>query len=223
MKLVSLEFEGTILLENEKCVEWIIESPKTFLKQLQELINQNDGYDGKFILSNEDTIIDFSKNTMIINDLFDIDINNKKVLSKLYEELKEITYCEKFYIRTNNILSDIYSYITELEDELDYCIEFIEDIDIQSLFKIMNIRYEIKSNNFLENIIEYMKIMNRVFRIKIFFVVNIRSFLEDYEMKILVQELEYQDFQVIFMENSEKECILNLRRYIIDKDLCEIY
>lgn len=187
------------------------------------MINQNEGYDGKFILSNEDTIIDFSKNTKIINDLFDIDINNKKVLSKLYEELKEITYCEKFYIRTNNILSDIYSYITELEDELDYCIEFIEDIDIQSLFKIMNIRYEIKSNNFLENIIEYMKIMNRVFRIKIFFVVNIRSFLEDYEMKILVQELEYQDFQVIFMENSEKECILNLRRYIIDKDLCEIY
>ena len=60
-------------------------------------------------------------------------------------------------------------------------------------------------------------------RIKLFVFVNLRSYLTDAQMKALIQEITYQEVQVLFIENQERACLEGGMRYIIDKDRCEIY
>lgn len=51
---------------------------------------------------------------------------------------------------------------------------------------------------------------------------NLRSYLTDEQIQELMEEALRQQIYVVLVENSQKNCIEGGKRYIIDKDMCEI-
>ena len=61
-----------------------------------------------------------------------------------------------------------------------------------------------------------------VFDIRVLVFVNLRSYLTDEQIQELMEEALRQQIYVVLVENSQKNCIEGGKRYIIDKDMCEI-
>lgn len=223
MKLVHASLSGILIKDNQNCMEWIIESPNMFRLYVQEWIRQTEGKEGKFVLSKDDKIQDISKKAMMILDPFSIDINCKKMLTKLYEELKNIAYGEKFYLETQELMQKLLEYILKLENETSHVLNLAQEIDLACVFKAFDLKHEIVEDDFLQILVQYIKIARNVLGIELFLLVNIRSYLDDQQMRLLVREVMYQNIQMICVENTERDCIPNMNRYIIDIDLCEIY
>lgn len=87
MKIINKNWQRKIEIEDNIIYTLVFENKKYYRENIIELINQYKGNEGSFILSSDNKEISFDKNSYIITDIFNIDINNKKVLSKIYSSL----------------------------------------------------------------------------------------------------------------------------------------
>ena len=111
MKLVHPELSRAIIDDTVDYTEWIIEAAESFATFVYELKNQCDGIDGRYVLSDADKELGISKNMDIVFDIFSIDINSKKIINKLYEEMQKVAYSEKVNVKTQEIAQSIQRYI----------------------------------------------------------------------------------------------------------------
>lgn len=223
MKLVSCELSKPILSDENLVTEWIIESPKLFSRYVQELVQQCEGEDGQFVLSHKDKIVEISKRMEIILNPFNVEINSKKVLTKLYSELDKLAKSEEMYLETRQIIQSLIEYLLDLEQKSDYILGFEQEIDLALIFKAVGIKHEIIEENYFENLIRYVKIVSSVLGIKIMTFVNLRSYLDDVQLESLLKEANYQEIQILLIENQQRACLKDTFCYIIDSDQCEIF
>ena len=223
MKLVHSELENIIINDKDVYTEWIIESPEIMAMYIQELYQQCNGNEGRFVLSQGDREMELSKKAELIMNPFAVELNGRKVLNKLYAELDKISKMETMYMQTLKIAQDIKEYILALEYEADYSLDFDEELDVPGLLKMAGVRYEVAEGNFLERVIQYIKIAVTVLQERMIIFINLRSYLSDVQMQEVIQEIQYQEIQAIFIENQERNCLGGGKRYIIDTDRCEIF
>ena len=222
MKLAHAELNRSIEIEPISPCEWIIESPEVFAKYIQELLKQSSGEEGDFVFSQDEKIIDFSKKGEIILNPFLVDINEKRIVNKLYVHLNELAHTEVFYIQTQEILHQIHQYIYELEQESRHILCMDDNIDLLSVFKAVGVRHEVYEEDFCDNLCRYIKVIGEVLGIRLVVFVNLRSFLSDEQLYELIKNVSYEDISLLLIESKERSCISGVNRYIIDMDLCEI-
>lgn len=223
MRLVHFELSGEILSDKVGFTEWIIESPDIFSEYVLELSAQISGSEGRFVLSEKNKELDLAKKADVIFNPLTVDVNSRKILSKLYLELSNLSNGEQMYIKTVELLRHLQEYMLDLKQCTEYILEFDQEIDISALLKAVNIRYETKDMDFQERLIQYMKILAAMAGIKVFIFVNLRSYLTDHQMQEVIKEMKYQDVKGLFIESQQKGCIEGVKQYIIDIDRCEIY
>lgn len=192
------------------------------LSDVMELAGQVEGKEGRFVLSDNEKEVDISKNVELIFNIFALDINERKLISKLYMELEKLTADERFYVKTQEMKQYLQEYLLQLEQETDYILDLADEIDFASLFKAFGIKYEVLEENFLERLVRYMRIVERLLKKKLFVFVNLRSYLSNQQIDELIKEATYQEIQLLLIETCARDCIEGVTRYIIDKDGCEI-
>lgn len=222
MKLVHPDMEGQILLDFQRPFEWIIESPDIFLNFLRELCFQIDGGEGRFVLSDEEEL-SLSKYAEIIINPLNVDMNDRKVLNKLYAELSELSFGEELYLETQKMLAGFQEYFMKLEHISDYFLEMDSKIDMVAVFKTMGVKFQNCADNLIENLCQYIEIMASLLKKKIIIMVNIRSYVNDDQLKLLIENIRYKEIALLLIENVERELPDSICRYIIDRDHCEIY
>ena len=223
MKLVHSDLSADILNDKNVFTEWILESPELYAKYLQELFSQQNGEEGQFVLSHKEKELNIAKSVEIIVNPFNVEINGRKILNKLYTELDQLSKSEIMYTKTLELTGKMQEYMLELEQNTEYILEFDMDLDMTALFKTVGIRHEEQETDFFERLIRYIKIAVNVLSTKVFVFINIRIYLTDLQMQELIKEISYQEVKALFIENQERSCMEGGMRYIIDRDGCEIY
>lgn len=125
-------------------------------------------------------------------------------------------------VKTQEMKQYLQEYLLQLEQETDYILDLADEIDFASLFKAFGIKYEVLEENFLERLVRYMRIVERLLKKKLFVFVNLRSYLSNQQIDELIKEATYQEIQLLLIETCARDCIEGVTRYIIDKDGCEI-
>lgn len=224
MKIINKNWQRKIEIEDNIIYTLVFENKKYYRENIIELINQHKGNEGRFILSNDNKEISFDKNSYIITDIFNIDINNKKVLSKIYSSLlKEIVEDISSY---NELSTNIKVYFEKLIFNSSLEIEQGEEIDMSSLLKLGDFKIHVEQDDILEKFIKFLKVLTELCGCKIIFVVGLHNVFTNDEIikiykevclnKINIINIEYQQFKNLSNENY-KEIV-----YIFDKDNCEI-
>lgn len=180
------------------------------------------GQEGRYVLSDKEKEVDLAKNVEIIFDIFSLEINEKRILNKLYSEMNELAKSEEFFVKTQEVIQGIQKYLLDLEYATDYILTFEQEIELPALFKAAGLRHEEIEENYFERIIRYVKIVVSILHIRVLVFVNLRSYLTDEQIQELMEEALRQQIYVVLVENSQKNCIEGGKRYIIDKDMCEI-
>ena len=189
---------------------------------ISELAEQCKGQEGRYVLSDKEKEVDLAKNVEIIFDIFSLEINEKRILNKLYSEMNELAKSEEFFVKTQEVIQGIQKYLLDLEYATDYILTFEQEIELPALFKAAGLRHEEIEENYFERIIRYVKIVVSILHIRVLVFVNLRSYLTDEQIQELMEEALRQQIYVVLVENSQKNCIEGEKRYIIDKDMCEI-
>ena len=103
MKLAYVDLGRPIELDCHRATEWVIESPELFVQYTQMLYRQMESEEGKFVLSENDEILDFPKQAEIILNPFALDFNDRRIQKKLYSELQKTAYGENVFIGHSEI------------------------------------------------------------------------------------------------------------------------
>lgn len=224
MKIINKNWQRKIEIEDNIIYTLVFENKKYYRENIIELINQHKGNEGSYILSNDNKEISFDKNSYIITDIFNIDINNKKVLSKIYSSLlKEIVEDISSY---NELSTNIRVYFEKLIFNSSLEIEQGEEIDMSSLLKLGDFKIHVENDDILEKFLKFLKVLSELCSYKIIFVVGLHTVFTQDEIieiykevclnKINIINIEYQQFNNLSNENY-KEIV-----YIFDGDNCEI-
>lgn len=226
MKLVHPILEQHIKFEENIVNIICVENPKYLVKMILDIQSQVQGFDmGEFVLS-ENKLIDFKNNVELITDIFNLDFNSKKLTNKIHQILAENAVDEEFYLKSAEITSQIREYINELILDSSYDLTYNDKLDPPAIIKMAGIKAsEEEQQSILERILKYVELNQELLGTKLFVFVNLKSFLDQEDLKDFYREILYRKINILLLENCYKYDIIELeieRYFILDKDLCEI-
>ena len=224
MKIINKNWQRKIEIEDNIIYTVVFENKVYYRENIIELINQHKGHEGNYIFSSNNKEIEFGKYSHIITDIFSIDINSKKVLTKVYSSLLNLVVED--VSRYNELSTNIKVYFEKLIFDSSLEIEQGEEIDMSSLLKLGDFKIHVDNDDILEKLIKFLKVLTELCNCKIIFVLGLHNVFTIDEIKEVYKEvclnkiniinIEYQKFENISSENY-REIV-----YIFDKDNCEI-
>ena len=209
-------------LNEDKILTLTIENQHIFYSIITDIQSQLDGNDGIFVLSESFQPLDLRKNTELITQLVPFTVNQKELINKLYNLLKKEAVDEIMYQSTHEIMSNISEYLYKLTEEQDMELAITVPEDITGILKAFDVKFEDNNMSLSEKILEYTITSNELKGKKLFIIVNLRSYLTDFQTEQLFQSLLLKKIQLICIECAEHERLKNEEVIIIDKDMCVI-
>ncbi len=224
MKIINKNWQRKIEIEENTIYTLVFENKKYYRENIKELISQHKGNEGNYIYSNDNKEISFEKSSYIITDIFNIEVNSKKILTKIYNSLLKQIIDDT--VEYNELTTHIRAYFEKLIFNSTFGVEQGEEIDINSLLKLGDFRIHIEEDDILEKFIKFLKVLVQLFGINIIFIVGLHNVFTDEEIKEIYKEvcvnkiniinIEYRQFDNLSDENYIEKV------YIFDKDNCEI-
>lgn len=224
MKIINKNWQRKIEIEENTIYTLVFENKKYYRENIKELISQHKGNEGNYIYSNDNKELSFEKSSYIITDIFNIEVNSKKFLTKIYNSLLKQIIDDT--VEYNELTTHIRAYFEKLIFNSTFGVEQGEEIDINSLLKLGDFRIHIEEDDILEKFIKFLKVLVQLFGINIIFIVGLHNVFTDEEIKEIYKEvcvnkiniinIEYRQFDNLSDENYIEKV------YIFDKDNCEI-
>ena len=224
MKIINREWHRQIELKENVIHTLVFENKLYYREIILELLRQHKGLEGNFILSEKNKEISFDKHSYFISDLFNMDINSKKVLSKVYTTLQK--QVEEDIVEYNQLASVIKRYFERLIFNNNLDLEQDEEIDVMALLKLGDFKIHFEESNYLEKIIKYMRILIDLCGVKVIFLIGLHSIFNNNEIRQFYKEICLNKIKIVnietqqFSDYSNEDCKESI--YIFDKDNCEI-
>lgn len=197
-----------------------IENQDLFRKTLLQLYHNNE--DQWFIVSENFKPMDYSKNVRIVDDILNFTMNDKKLLSKLNQDLEE--YVNSYYYeKLQSIREELFVLCKKLSCSFDFNVEYNDTVETSAIIKLMNFRPRDDSENILERFARYLILLNKYIGVKLFITVNLYLYFSQREINMLFETLAYNHINLLDLE-GESQVVTDKHSelIIIDKDLCEI-
>lgn len=221
MKLVEREYGIEVDIKENIVSIIVLEDVKLRLPLINELFSQTSGKEGNWLLFENDKSFDLEKKVELILEPLTLTLNNKKVKTKLYQDIKTIAqdYC---FSQGLEVHSQICNYLENMLDKLPYPIKYDEDWDVSEILKAYNVELVEEYDNIFEKLYNYIKLVNTVCGTDIFIMVNIKQYLTDEQITELYKMAAYGKIQLVLIEfstNNKRDCE---ELYILDNDDCVI-
>ncbi len=221
-KLVYGKYDIFMSLEENYVNELIIENPPILAEMVQELTAQADGGEGGFVLSEDGKPLSVEKNLVFIKDPFSVDVNQRKLLSKLYEELEEHTK-DTLFFEGEDFYHAYIRYMNGVCEKSGLFLTYEEEPKVEDIFKRAKLRIDCQAESLVEQIAEYIRVWAELLHQEVFVFLNLKLFLIKEELEALYQECFYRKVQMILIEAVFTEKMPEEKIYLIDKDKCIIY
>lgn len=222
MRMAFAELGLNILFEDNMATEFLIESPDLYQRIISKLLDQYNGnYDG-FVFSDNDKELRLDKSADIILNPFQIDINNRKILTKVYlDVVKEQEEINLEFM--HNLYSEMERFVINICEQSDYALTYDKKIEFIDILKLYNVHWDDSEDDLASRIIAYIKLSHRVLNIRIFVFIGLKSFLSNDVLDQLLKTIAYEKVNVLLFERYDSAVLEHEKRVIIDKDACLIY
>lgn len=220
MKMSHYDFETEFILMPERVNVLVIEDEERFYKYCSELKSQINAGHGGFCLFEGDKLFSFAKCTYIIDNYFDMQLNDKRTICKLHQMLQEETET-KFYGDFSALKQTFQVLFDKLNAVSEYSIEYDDDELIGKLFKCFDVKLS-EESGLLELLLARIKVLAEFFNVKCVFFINVKTVLSPKQLSALYHELQLEEINAFLLENTVKEKLEEEHIVVVDRDLCEI-
>lgn len=220
MKFAHPELSTVVDTNIGKINTIVIENQVLFRNIVEDIQLQIDGYNGIGVVSDNDKILAFSKHVELISNFYPFEINRKNLISHASRNLEK-NLLDEYYEKTMMLLGQLETVLMNATMNMAGDIQFTK-LDCASIIKGIGLEFRDEYSSLLEKIIDYFELVLEYEGAKIFFVVNLRSFASDDEIKEFMSDVLMHGIPVIMIENKEYPLSEFENRLIIDIDLCEM-
>lgn len=218
MKLISDFFENAFELKFKELNILVIENKQFFRRLIYDLKKSVSGNESCFKIIENLEEKDLSKISAFITDVFDININESKIINRIYNLLIEESNGSELYDQKIKFENEINKFIEELIFKFDYNLTY-DHIDYKNIFKGVNLHIEDNFQGLMENLLEYIDISYKLLDKKIFFILNLNCYFNSYELEELKRYLCYNNVVVVLLQNRlDLEILKSENIKIIDLD-----
>ena len=222
MRMICESYGLECVMDENSITEILFDMPERFIEFVQRLWSQIAGDDDFLILSEDDKELRLEKAAEIITDPFHIDLNNRKVLTRIYKDVVEDLQCKKLE-ELMNIQNQLESLVIDACEQSVYALTYDAELDFSNILKLYNVRIDEGESDIINRLISYVKLSHQVLGTKLFFFINLKVYLSEQMLTDFYQSIQYEKVYAVMIERFEskkKECE---KRIIIDKDGCLIY
>ena len=225
MKIFSLE--NDIIFTEEYINVLQIQDKKLFtnvINSLNDNINNIEDTKERIIILDNDTEIKIEKEVLMFIDVFNIDFNQKKIQSALYNKIEKIYKQEfermsEFQTIFQNLLLNVLDVFNEFPFEFNYK----ESIGIQEYLKLLGLKISNNKGKITDTIFSLLDVVEYLSVAKLLIFVNIKLYLGNDEIQEVYKYAMYKKVNILLIETGEeKESLENEKILYIDSDYDEI-
>ncbi len=200
----------------------VIENPIMMRDLLTELGEQSQGGAGGFVLSVDYEPVPVNKNLILVKDPLHINCNEKKILTKIYQNIADE---EKtiYHPERDNFEKAYLVYMKELCLLSPLPLVYDEKLSLEELLKCAHVLIEHSTGSFAEDIWHYIKVMSDLLSTKVFVFVNLKCYMSTEELDLLYQQCSYEQKSLLLIESHDTPPHPDEKKYIVDSDGCMIY
>lgn len=222
MMLVYPMLNLKIEFEENTINSLIVENQNLLFEMINDLNNQTEGLDGKFVLSEDNEPIEIRKYAELITGLVPFTMNKKDILTKLYADIQKKALAADMFEYTNRILSDIERYVCDLSDIYSNELECTSAADIVPLLKMFNLKFAEEGKSLCEKLLDYFEAATYYKGKRLFITVNLRSFIDDQKADLFFKGVAMRKINLLCIDSYAYDKLSYEKRVIIDRDLCII-
>lgn len=213
MKLSHFDFEEPFYIDSSYINVLVLENPSSMYAYAKELSDQINGKAGRFIC-------DELKSCLIVSDYLNFTINDKKILTKLYQSLYAIV-TEDYVLEYADIQSRIFSLLENLNAGAQYPLDYTPEFQAVDLFKGCRVKFD-EDATLIERLVAFVKISASLLKVKCLFFVNLKTVINEFDLQCLYKEAKLEDIPLFLIENKFMKTLTGEKVRIIDIDFCEI-
>lgn len=222
MKLVERELGLEIELKENTEAVIVLEDVVGRLTFVEGLYSQVLGEEGNWLLVEDEKNYELAKKVDMILEPFSLELNNKKVKTKLYQDIKIIAQDDCF-LQGLELHSHICNYLETLLEKVPYSVKYREEWNILEILKAYGVELEEECESICDKLFNYIKLMSQVCGTSIFITVNLKQYLTKNQILEMYKLVKYCKIQLILIEfNMYDEKIECEDIYVLDKDKCII-
>ena len=225
MKLKLFEYENSIEFDNYINII-CFENKKEFASKIEDLYRFCEGEEipNKFALTDNGNLISLSKTCLLINDILGFNLNDKKVLQKIYYLIYENYKIEdESEMEFNNCINNLKIFFQKIMLSMDLDLNANYEVDLLDLMKVFKPSIDIEDMTFKSKIFNIIDLCSEVNLYKIIIFRNIKALFDISELEEIYKYSLYKKIHLLLLEqgdvskvDSDYEKIL-----FIDKDYDE--
>lgn len=224
MKIKIKGFENELKLNaDDKCYSIQIENKKLYQSILSECINEDDEKQ-LILIDNKENCCEIEKHILFISDPYNEEVNNKKILTKIYEIIsKSINENIELITKIDTNLYKIREIIINEANELPIEFESLDDIKITDILTLFKLKIDTKSYITIVDRINLMiEIMSIIKSDLILCFFNLKSILEKQQIIEIEKYALYHNIKLLLIEpnlydNIENEITLKINKNFEDE------
>jgi CRISPR-associated protein Csn2 len=225
MKIFSLENDITFTEEYINVLQ--IQDKKLFtnvINSLNDNINNIEDTKERIIILDNDTEIKIEKEALMFIDVFNIDFNQKKIQSALYNKIEKI-YKQEFERMSEfqTIFQKLQLNVLDVFNEFPFEFNYKESIGIQEYLKLLGLKISNNKGKITDTIFSLLDVVEYLSVAKLLIFVNIKLYLGNDEIQEVYKYAMYKKVNILLIETGEeKESLENEKILYIDSDYDEI-
>lgn len=197
MNIVHPEYFEEISVSEDEPYTLIIENGKVYRRAVIELYRQSVTDEGGYITSIGNELVSFSKNCAVITDVFNVDVNERKILGKLQNEIvKEYAGSELYY----SISELLNQFGIKVCNSSEYSLTFNDNIPLPEIIRLLGIRVNIEYADSLESIIDYFVLCMKLLKKKMFITIGVKDIMDECEFRMFNKMIEYNKIPLLMIE-----------------------
>lgn len=170
-----------------------------------------------FILSDKYEEIDFKNNVYLLNDIFNIDINSKKIVNKIYNLINS-SYDDEEKLIFSSKIQEVKNNLIYKTNEFPFTFSINNDISILDMLKLFNFKVDYSTyTTLLEKIELLIDVLVNLNIAKVLIIPNLKMYLTNEELVYLYKYSLYNNITIITIERYCEKSIDYEKKLLIDK------
>lgn len=223
MKLVHPDWEKTVILDGTKVPLISIENPQCLYHTLKELEEESRTGIGNFVLSHGGRILDMKKQFLFVPSPWDMDLNDRKLTTKLIACITGKAQDETYYRKSEELCGTIQNWLEELTMDIPLPVAYDLDVDLEALFKALHVHLEEQGESLAEKMLTFMKSWDILCGETAFAFYGFRNLMALEERPLFYENAKEENLNFVLIEGPCHDTIEAEDLFIIDKDLCQIF
>lgn len=215
-----------IIKFDERFIQVLEIAPKDLYKKITFIFNKyfNNIEDGNdLILLENGKRLEVSKNILVINDFFNLDINSNKIIKALYNDIELEYNVEYGEDDLRKKLEKILSNLKEILLEYDFELEFKQELKLSELLKTLGLKFnQYYYDEPFTNLLCILDLISMFNICKILVLINVKVHFTEEELMELYKSALQRNIKLLIIESSSNNNILEYEnKLFIDEDYDE--